>query len=247
MSTANRIKLRATDVATGNEYVFLISPTTPLTKLMKQFCSRAGCEMSKTCFRVEGVRIEPSDTAEKLKLNDNSHMKVTRCNDVGYVQARDRSLWENREFTDCEAVSKEGDTFNVHRCILSAGSEVLRRMLRSSMEEAATCKITFQETTTADLDAFLQYLYTGACPPSSRAQSWSLSGLIHLSDMYATPDLLQAVLDIAIESVRVDNVADIARSMNKRKHIESVADAYRALKKRVAENQDLQDSVLDSL
>ena len=54
----------------GIEVMFKIKKTTPLRKLMSAYCSRLGLQLSQVRFMVDGERIDPDDTAEKLSLED---------------------------------------------------------------------------------------------------------------------------------------------------------------------------------
>merc|ERR1712070_642925 len=60
----------------GSEVQFKIKKTTPLRKLMDAYCSRLGLQSSQVRFMVDGERIGPEDTAEKLGLEDEDLIDV---------------------------------------------------------------------------------------------------------------------------------------------------------------------------
>merc|ERR1711918_179846 len=66
---AGHIQLKVKDQQ-GSEVQFKIKKSTPLRKLMDAYCSRLGLQASQVRFMVDGERIAPDDTAEKLGLED---------------------------------------------------------------------------------------------------------------------------------------------------------------------------------
>merc|ERR1719356_2337022 len=62
---AAHIQLKVKDQQ-GSEVQFKIKKSTPLRKLMDAYCSRLGLQASQVRFMVDGERIAPDDTAEKL-------------------------------------------------------------------------------------------------------------------------------------------------------------------------------------
>jgi len=60
----------------GSEVQFKIKKATPLRKLMDAYCSRLGLQASQVRFMVDGERIAPDDTAEKLGLEDEDLIDV---------------------------------------------------------------------------------------------------------------------------------------------------------------------------
>merc|ERR1711912_171907 len=60
----------------GSEVQFKIKKSTPLRKLMDAYCSRLGLQASQVRFMVDGERIGPDDTAEKLGLEDEDLIDV---------------------------------------------------------------------------------------------------------------------------------------------------------------------------
>lgn len=131
-------------------------------------------------------------------------------------------------------------------------------MLESDMQEGRTCKIILQRAQSADIGAFLHYLYTGKLPQGragpcnvSEAETsnpqWSVGGLIELADMYNIPGLLKLAVGKAEESVHADNIVEVVRSMNKRKGNDAVAAAYKRLRERVGQDPVLQERVMDGI
>merc|ERR1711957_43461 len=60
----------------GSEVQFKIKKSTPLRKLMDAYCSRLGLQASQVRFMVDGERIAPDDSAEKLGLEDEDLIDV---------------------------------------------------------------------------------------------------------------------------------------------------------------------------
>merc|ERR1712225_175751 len=60
----------------GSEVQFKIKKTTPLRKLMDAYCNRLGMQSSQVRFMVDGERIAPDDTADKLGLEDEDLIDV---------------------------------------------------------------------------------------------------------------------------------------------------------------------------
>merc|ERR1712187_109341 len=74
-AASNHIQLKVKDQQ-GSEVQFKIKKTTPLRKLMDAYCSRLGLQSSQVRFMVDGERIGPEDTAEKLGLEDEDLIDV---------------------------------------------------------------------------------------------------------------------------------------------------------------------------
>jgi len=60
----------------GSEVQFKIKKSTPLRKLMDAYCSRLGLQSAQVRFMVDGERIGPDDTADKLGLEDEDLIDV---------------------------------------------------------------------------------------------------------------------------------------------------------------------------
>merc|ERR1712194_837656 len=74
-AAAQHIQLKVKDQQ-GSEVQFKIKKATPLRKLMDAYCSRLGLQASQVRFMVDGERIAPDDTAEKLGLEDEDLIDV---------------------------------------------------------------------------------------------------------------------------------------------------------------------------
>jgi hypothetical protein len=61
----------------GNEACYKINKSTPLRKLMDLYCHGHELQTSQVRFFVDGLRIAPDDTAEKLALVDEGRIDVT--------------------------------------------------------------------------------------------------------------------------------------------------------------------------
>merc|ERR1711972_1211789 len=69
----------------GSEVQFKIKKSTPLRKLMDAYCSRLGLQSSQVRFMVDGERIAPDDTAEKLGLEDEDLIDVAMEQTGGFL------------------------------------------------------------------------------------------------------------------------------------------------------------------
>merc|ERR1711870_72341 len=74
-AAGQHIQLKVKDQQ-GSEVQFKIKKSTPLRKLMDAYCSRLGLQASQVRFMVDGERIAPDDTAEKLGLEDEDLIDV---------------------------------------------------------------------------------------------------------------------------------------------------------------------------
>merc|ERR1711977_93499 len=74
-AAAGHIQLKVKDQQ-GSEVQFKIKKSTPLRKLMDAYCSRLGLQASQVRFMVDGERIGPDDSAEKLGLEDEDLIDV---------------------------------------------------------------------------------------------------------------------------------------------------------------------------
>ena len=75
VSATCHIQLKVKDHQ-GLEVQFKIKKSTSLRKLMDAYCSRLGLQASQVRFMVNGERIAPDDTAEKLGLEDGDLIDV---------------------------------------------------------------------------------------------------------------------------------------------------------------------------
>eukprot|EP00927_Polykrikos_kofoidii_P048220 TRINITY_DN4243_c0_g1_i2.p1 TRINITY_DN4243_c0_g1~~TRINITY_DN4243_c0_g1_i2.p1 ORF type:complete len:326 (+),score=44.15 TRINITY_DN4243_c0_g1_i2:83-979(+) len=168
-------------------------------------------------------------------------------------------LWNDRVFTDCHICSEDGASIPAHRCVLSARSVVLQRMLESDMQEGRACKVTLYGTKSADVNAFLHYLYNSSIPdaaeslgrkrksPADNFSDFSALVLAKLADMYSVPGLLKSSLDIVVTTVNVDNVVEVVQFMNKRKDQKIIAGEYKKLIRVVRGNSALLECLMDRL
>ncbi len=85
-AAAGHIQLKVKDQQ-GSEVQFKIKKSTPLRKLMDAYCSRLGLQASQVRFMVDGERIAPDDTAEKLGLEDEDLIDVAMEQTGGAVRA----------------------------------------------------------------------------------------------------------------------------------------------------------------
>merc|ERR1712217_214360 len=70
-----RIHLKVKDQQ-GNESQFSLKKSTPLRKVIDSYCSQAGLQSSQLQFTVNGLPVEPNDTADALGLSDDDSIDV---------------------------------------------------------------------------------------------------------------------------------------------------------------------------
>merc|ERR1711988_1737657 len=76
----------------GSEVQFKIKKSTPLRKLMDAYCNRLGLQAQQVRFMVDGERIGPDDTAEKLGLEDEDLIDVAMEQTGGNICSLDRDV-----------------------------------------------------------------------------------------------------------------------------------------------------------
>ncbi|KNC46883.1 small ubiquitin modifier 2 [Thecamonas trahens ATCC 50062] len=60
----------------GDDVFFKIKRNTPLSKLMRAYCSRAGVDISAVRFMFDGSRVREDMTAEQLEMEDGDEIDV---------------------------------------------------------------------------------------------------------------------------------------------------------------------------
>lgn len=76
---------------------------------------------------------------------------------------------------------------------------------------------------------------------------WCALGLMELADMYDVPNLLKIAAEESERGASASNIVQVVQAMNKRKHNDAVAPAYKRIRLRVQQESALSDRVLDSL
>ena len=122
------------------------------------------------------------------------------------------------------------------------------------MQEGEAHKVTMSGVSALDIEAFLHYLYIGELPQQSEDSAtptseevlptWSIGGLMDLTDMYGVQDLVRLVAEKAEQIVNADNVVEIVRAMNKRKADENVAPVYKRLRQRLRDDAELHEAFI---
>merc|ERR1712017_31927 len=87
-AAAAHIQLKVKDQQ-GSEVQFKIKKSTPLRKLMDAYCNRLGLQAQQVRFMVDGERIGPDDTAEKLGLEDEDLIDVAMEQTGGNLSSLD--------------------------------------------------------------------------------------------------------------------------------------------------------------
>ena len=70
----------------GDEIFFKVKTTTLFSKLFDAYAKRQGIARTSLCFLFEGENIEPADTFQSLKLEDNCVFDVVVQGDEGAIE-----------------------------------------------------------------------------------------------------------------------------------------------------------------
>lgn len=180
-------------------------------------------------------------------------MTEALCNEEisrSHLNAMSSFLWNQRSFTDCEVIADDGQRWMVHRSVLAATSPIFRCMLESGMQEGQQEKplLFVKDAASADLEAFLHFLYTGRLPEvGNELYRWSAAGVLVLADRYDVRSMVNASLKVLEDTLSLENVIDVVRVMNKRKSNKPIGAAYKRVCCRVKDSEELHQRVMDSV
>ena len=148
-------------------------------------------------------------------------------------------LWENKSFHDCEVVCGE-TVFPCHRAVLAHSSPVMERMFGSEMAEAQSRRIVVGDSSPSCVNGLLEFMYTGIVTVCDKSDL----GLLRLADLYQLDALLLDCVGVAIETLSINNVAEVARALRPFKDRSNVSALWKELVAKVRDLDDLAESVL---
>eukprot|EP00747_Dinoflagellata_sp_TGD_P190299 gnl/TRDRNA2_/TRDRNA2_51816_c0_seq1.p1 gnl/TRDRNA2_/TRDRNA2_51816_c0~~gnl/TRDRNA2_/TRDRNA2_51816_c0_seq1.p1 ORF type:complete len:280 (-),score=57.72 gnl/TRDRNA2_/TRDRNA2_51816_c0_seq1:32-832(-) len=160
----------------------------------------------------------------------------------GFQDQTGSTLWQQREFTDLLIKCDGREVMRAHRCILAAASPALSAMLRSDMVEAREQCIEFRDAEPKDVEAMLQFIYTGAVPDNIDAKS-----VVKLAHMYGLQHLVELCCAALLENLGPENVLDTVRVLRGYDDNAVIQDAYKVVCDRFAADRALQTAVLSSV
>eukprot|EP00747_Dinoflagellata_sp_TGD_P020541 gnl/TRDRNA2_/TRDRNA2_127886_c0_seq1.p1 gnl/TRDRNA2_/TRDRNA2_127886_c0~~gnl/TRDRNA2_/TRDRNA2_127886_c0_seq1.p1 ORF type:complete len:330 (+),score=57.84 gnl/TRDRNA2_/TRDRNA2_127886_c0_seq1:71-1060(+) len=215
------------------------------------------------CVIVGQEVLERSARTEMKKLFGNMHCEIFDENELiasssklkeaqeEHLQTLASSLWEQHTFSDCEVASDEGHRWPAHRCVLAVGSPVLKRLLDSGMQETqgALPLITLKDARSADIEAFLHFLYKGRMPArgAPSAPQWSADGILELADMYHVTGLVHLAVKELEDELAPDTILQVVRVMKKRKTDAVIGAAYKRICQKVRKDDQLSEALMDAL
>lgn len=153
--------------------------------------------------------------------------------------------WQMRPFCDCRLVAGDGEVLEAHRSVLSASSPVFLRMFQSDMQEAqGKCEVLLKNSSSADITAFLHFIYMGRLPAE---KTFSRIAVMELADMYDIQRLVQLMCVDVEQNLTPETVSETLRFLKRRQESPAVAETYRRVRRKVHGNHELMDGLLDSL
>lgn len=115
-------------------------------------------------------------------------------------------MYDNGKFSD--VTLQAGDVkFPAHKVILASRSQVFDAMFQHDMKESQTNIVHIENIEPAILSDMLQYMYTGSVNDFYVEKAISL---YPVADKYFLEELKKWCLDIMLESLKVENVCQIA-------------------------------------
>ncbi|CAH0018690.1 unnamed protein product, partial [Clonostachys rhizophaga] len=103
-----------------------------------------------------------------------------------------KDLWKSSKFSDC-TVSCEGQTYDVHKCIICARSPVMEAAFFGNFKEAVHAHLHIDEYEPVVIEAMLEYIYTDiyTCSDSTASQAIFHMDVNAVADYYQIDGLLK--------------------------------------------------------
>ncbi len=116
------------------------------------------------------------------------------------------ALLESGEFSDITLVVR-GSTFKTHKLILSARSEVFRKMLSSDMLESSSNEIKIDDLDADTVQKMLSFMYTGTLPNTK--ESKDTDKLLYAAEKYQLEHLKKICSNKLAKNINQENVIDL--------------------------------------
>ncbi|CAG5015139.1 unnamed protein product [Parnassius apollo] len=111
------------------------------------------------------------------------------------------ALYNDTELTDFELRGEDGSV-KVHKAVLAASSNVLRRMLSGSWRETTEGRVDVPGTSVQTLQQFKDYIYLRTLPDTGLEQ------ILLLASYYMIPSLEQKCVNKLMSSLKAQNACD---------------------------------------
>ena len=151
-----------------------------------------------TVWQIDKPFYSPSDWHSST-VQPNEH--VTKLMETIYLE---------RQHTDVTFVA-EGEEIKAHKCILSANSDVLQRMLQQPMKEATSNIIEVTDITIETMEAMLEFMYTGRVKEMDRNIAAALLAVAEKYNMQAMKVLCLIELHHRLNTSNVVDTLHLAR------------------------------------
>eukprot|EP00747_Dinoflagellata_sp_TGD_P193349 gnl/TRDRNA2_/TRDRNA2_59387_c0_seq1.p1 gnl/TRDRNA2_/TRDRNA2_59387_c0~~gnl/TRDRNA2_/TRDRNA2_59387_c0_seq1.p1 ORF type:complete len:273 (-),score=36.95 gnl/TRDRNA2_/TRDRNA2_59387_c0_seq1:268-1086(-) len=173
------------------------------------------------------------------QIADNSSVAKIACD--RYMDRTRRILWEHRDSGDIVVTCKD-KKWQVHSLLLTAASSVLAAMLQGQMKEALERSIDIPTSEPETVEALLHFIYLGSLPENSNTLD-----VCHLAHMYGVEEVIESCCGTLIESVDVDNVAEILKLLRACEKSDTLKCIYQHVRCMVHKDHVLFDAIIDKL
>lgn len=133
-----------------------------------------------------------------LKDDDHDHAKLAE----NAFTTLNESYFNSKLFSDFTLISADEQKYPVHRCIIAARSEVLKKMLSSSMSESKTKQAVMEDIKGNTLIEMLRFIYTGTVENLESIAS----NLLYAAEKYDLTELKLRCADELIKTLSSENV-----------------------------------------
>lgn len=154
-----------------------------------------------------------------------------------------RSLFETEKFSDCD-VTAGAKTWRLHRGTLSAASPVFDRMFSGGLAEAGTHKVRIGDAEEPDVEAFLEFIYTGSVGDGQRsAPSWG--SLLRLADMYEVHSLAKVASAGLHDELNTDNIVETLQFLKKWRNNDIIGETYASVRSKAEASPEMSKVVME--
>jgi len=141
-------------------------------------------------------------------------------------------MWEERNFTDGTVVC-DGQTFPVHRAVLSVASPFFAAAFGGQMREATSAQLEIPDAPACAVEAVLRFVYTDALEPQHAAAVLPLAHRLELDS------LVGRCAEVLFHDLSAASVAEVVRVLRGFREHASVAPVWENLLRTVQRNDRL--------
>lgn len=142
------------------------------------------------------------------------------------------SLWSSREDGDL-VLECDGVSLRAHGHILAAASPVFKAMLGRDASEGRSSKLVFRDAQVRDVEAALQFAYTGELEDDANAY-----GVVRIADKYEMDDLVKLCCMRILAELSVETVLAATRALRATEHT-TMAAAFEVLADAISRDRAL--------